>query len=177
MVKISIEDIQKINNMVQELLKKGVCSTREEAVKMAEKYLDKKVVSSRTDALGPEPKASQTPQNAASQDLETLRSVIERTKEYTQKDLQKFRAALEILARDIDNIKKEIRNLKVAGENRSVANTELEGKNVKEATEEQEKLEEETPKEEKKDKNFHPKQGRLNSEDVSVEKMFYYGKK
>ena len=170
-VKISVEDVQKINNLVQELLKKGVCSTREEAVKMAEKYLDRRVISSRNDALGPETRISQTPQNAPSDDIEALRNIIERTREYAQKDLQKFRAALEVLAKDIDNIKKDIRNLKTAGESRSVSNSGLDGKSVKEAS--QQKLE----KKENKERAFHPKQGRLNPEDVSVEKMFYYGNK
>jgi len=168
-IKIAVEDIQKINNLVQELLKKGVCSTRDEAVKMAEKFLDKQVISSKTQVLGPEPQTNQVAQNSSSQDIETLRNMLERTKEYLQKDLQKFRAALEVLAKDMDNVKKEIRNLRVAGENNSVKGTDLDGKNVKEAAEEQKKIETKN--------DFHPKQGRYKADDVSVEKVFYFGKK
>ena len=171
MVKISIEHIQKINNLVQELLRRGICSTRDEAVKMAEKYLDKKIISGKTEALGPEP--NQASQNTSSSDIDSLRNMIERAKEYTQKDLQKFRDALEVLAKEVDKLKKQVNDLKIAGESKSVQNTELEGKSVKEAIEKQEKL----PEKKKKDKGFHPKQGRLKSEDVSVEKMFYYGNK
>lgn len=169
MIKIAVEDIQKINNLVQELMKKGVCTSREEAVKMAERFLDKQVISSKTQALGPEPKINQNSQNLSSQDIESLRNMLERTKEYLQKDLEKFRAALAVLAKDMDNIKKDIRNLKVAGENRSIRGTDLDGKSVKEAAETQKKIETKN--------DFHPKQGRYKADDVSVEKVFYFGKK
>lgn len=168
MIKISIEDIQKINNLVSELLKKGICSTREEAVKMAESYLNKQVISD---------KKTEVSKVLSPKKEDEYRNMIERTKTYMQKELMNLRNALEILAKEISKLKQEVNNLKIAGESKSVENTELEGKNVKEAAEEQEKLEEEEEKEEKKDKKFYPKQGKFGSEDVSVEKMFYYGNK
>ena len=162
MIKISIEDVQKINNMVSELLKKRIVDTREEAVKMAEGYLNKKLVNKQ-----------KSKRNVASSegDLEYYRNMFERTKEYMQKELKNFRHAVETIAKEIGKIKQEVNNLKIQGEARSVKDSELSGKNVKEAAEKQENLEEGNNKE------FHPKQGRLKSEDVSVEKMFYYGNK
>jgi hypothetical protein len=162
-IKISIEHIQKINNLVQELLKKGVAETREDAVRMAESYLNKKIVSEQQ-------KKTETNDKAPEKDIDYYMNIFERTKDYMQKELRNFRQALEAIAKEIGHLKKEISDLKTRGEARSAKNSELDGKNVKEAAG-QKKLAEE------KDKEFHPKQGRFNPNDVSVEKMFYYGNK
>ena len=46
---MSVEDIQKVNTLAQELLNKGFASSREEAVEKAQGMLNKEITSANTD--------------------------------------------------------------------------------------------------------------------------------
>jgi polyhydroxyalkanoate synthesis regulator phasin len=155
-----IEDVQKVNKLAQELLNQGIASSRDEAVQKAQQFLNREIAKEKTSTQT----TSQTMQETS---LESLRNMLERQRDMTQRQLQDFRSAINALAEEISNIKEQMSRAKVEARTASDAGLEPEQKTG------QLKLK---PKEAKK-KEPHPKRGDWKSEDVAIEKIFYYGKK
>lgn len=152
---MSVEDIQKVNKLSQELLDQGIADSREDAVKQAQQILNKEIVDKQ--------EISEDGNIVVKDDLEYYKNIITRTKEYTLQQLNKFKKEIETLTTEVHRLKAELSALKPG-----------EGKSVQEPVE-QKKDVQNPLKTEKKEP--HPKQGRFTSADVAVEKMFYYGKK
>lgn len=154
---MSWEEIQKINKLAQEMRSKGLVSSNEEAAKQAGQIITK---NSQTQEVKME----------SSNDYIFYRSLIEKNKEQMQKELDKFREALAVIARDLDAVKSELRSLK--------GNAPQEAKPVEETPKEDKpvgKIYRESPKQNTSSNN--PRVGNTNSQDVCIEKMFYCGRK
>ncbi len=156
-----IEDIQKVNKLAQELLNQGVATTRDEAVEKAQQFLNKEITSESQKVT------SENKVQAADITLENLKNIFDRQKEMTQQKFNDFRSAINALAEEINNIKKELKSRPMP-----------EAKTAEQAGLEPEKktgqVKLEKPKEEKES---HPKRGNWKSEDVAIDKIFYYGNK
>lgn len=152
---MSIEDIQKINQMAQNLLDNNMVSSREEAVKEAQRLLNKDIVQGK--------KINEDGSAAVKEDFEYYKNIITRTKEYTLQQLNAFKKEIGSMSAEIKKLKNEVSCLKVM---KSVERTEKD--DPKEPV--QQKL---------KSKKDEPNQrtGRISPNDVSVEKVFYFGKK
>ena len=131
---------------------------------MAETYLNKQNVIPQ--AAGQQNTAPAPEPTVSIQGGDIYRNMIERTKDYLSKEINSLKAEIQKMASEMSRLKVDVAQLKMAGPVRQQSQEQ----EKEAAPEKQKKLEE------KKD-GFHPKQGRWNTNDVSVEKMFYYGNK
>jgi hypothetical protein len=165
---MSIEDVQKVNQLAQELLNKGFASTREEAVEKAQGMLNKEITAANVET-------KETDNNESSGNSEErLKNIVERTKEHFERQLAAYKNALVALEKEINSLKEQIKELKSSGVAKSAADSGIAEKKVEEASQPQKEL----PKEESsQDKESNPRTGSHQPDDVSIEKMFYYGNK
>ncbi|MBW2981332.1 hypothetical protein KY343_00500 [Candidatus Woesearchaeota archaeon] len=152
---MSIEDVQKVNRLAQDLLEQGMMSSREDAIKEAQRILNKEIVGKQ--------EVKEDGSAAAKDNLEYYKNIITRTKEYTLQQLNAFKKEIELLSSEVRKLKNEISVLKVV-------------KSV-------EKTEEDDPKEpvqqklKAKKNETNQRTGKINPNDVAVDKIFYYGNK
>ncbi|MBW2966672.1 hypothetical protein KY342_06225 [Candidatus Woesearchaeota archaeon] len=152
---MSIEDIQKVNKLAQDLLDKNMASSREEAVKQAQQILNKTIAEKQEiDNQG---------NVAAKDDFEYYKNIITRCKDYTLQQLNEFKKQLETLTAEVKKLKDEIA---VAGFNKNQSNPDK--KEIKQAKQ---------PKLKDKKEQSNPRKGDFNSKDVAIEDIFYYGNK
>lgn len=162
-----IEDIQKINKLAQELLDQGIATDRESAVKKAEEMLNKKIQNQQPVSEN-KVEANKEEHNG----LEYYKNMISRTKEQMERQLSVFTQKMNEMIKEINEIKEQL-NTRATSKTASDAGINSE-KPLKEAVEEKPKQE----KQEKLEKDKpHPKRGNWQSEDVCIEKMFYFGNK
>jgi hypothetical protein len=168
---MSIDNIQKINKLAQELLSHGIVSSRDEAVRRAEQILDKKLTGGQQDTTGQTIAADNTV--ALQNDPDYYKNIIERTRDQVQREMKNFSEMLTVMASEIDSIKDEIRNIKV-----NFRPQQAQQMNTREEVNKELKEETQTKViEQKKTNEPHPKRGNFNSGDVAIEKMFYFGNK
>lgn len=157
-----IEDIQRINKLAQELLDHGITSSREDAVKKAEEMLSKRLIEKDCSRVFSDKQVNQV---IADKDKDTdyYKNMAERTKEFMEKELANYKSALNALASEVRSLREQVEKL-------SARKTEFAAAEAQPhpPVEKQVSL---------KPKESHPKRGDYKSEDVSVEKMFYYGNK
>jgi polyhydroxyalkanoate synthesis regulator phasin len=154
-----IEDVQKVNKLAQDLLSQGIATTRDEAVQKAQQFLNREITQEKT--------PTRTSQALPEMNVDILKNMLERQRDMTQRQLQDFRSAINSLAEEISRIKEQLSRAKVEARTASDAGLSPEQKTG------QLKLER---KEEKK-KEPHPKRGDWKSDDVAIEKIFYFGNK
>lgn len=151
---MSVEDVQKVNKLAQELLDQSMASSREDAVKEAQRILNKEIVDKQ--------EVSENGSVVAKDDLEYYKNIIIRTKEYTLQQLNAFK-------KEIENLTAEVHKLKAAlAALRPSESKFIHVEEKKKDTQQQLKA--------KKDKS-HPRQGKFSAADVAVDKIFYYGNK
>jgi len=152
---MSIEDVQKVNQMAQNLLDQGMVSSREEAVKEAQRLLNKDIVDGK--------EVNEDGSAAVKEDMEYYKNIITRTKEYTLQQLNAFKKEIESMSAEIRKLKNEISCLKVV-------------KSV-ERTEEDDPKEPVQQKLKSKKEGSNQRTGKISPEEVAVDKIFYFGKK
>jgi len=151
---MSIEDIQKINQLAKNLLDKGMVSSREDAVKEAQRILNREIVNKQ------EVKGDGSV--AAGNNLEQFKNIITRTKEYTLQQLNAFKKEIENLTAEIHKLKNEMSVLKVT------RSAEKPDDNPKEPVQQRLRT---------KEKETNQRTGEISPEEVAVDKIFYYGNK
>lgn len=157
---MSIEDVKHINELAQSLLDQRIVASREDAIKQAEMMLNRKLVEATN-----KPESSQV-EYEDKEELEKCRNIIQRNKEYMDRQLFNFKHEIENLNSIIITLRKEIDSLK----------TNIKGASIQEISESKFGAEKQVKQQEEK-KESHPRQGNFTSKDVSIEKMFYFGKK
>ena len=156
-----IEDIQKVNALAHELLKSGMATDREDAVVRAEQMLSKNVVNKQQTV-------SSTNTVEVSKDAEYYKKLAEKTKEEMTAELNLFRNKMNEIISEINEVKKQINTFATS---RSASDAGLNSDcPVKETAKQEKQTEFKKPEP-------HPKRGDWKSEDVAVEKMFYFGHK
>jgi len=154
-----IEDIQKVNKLAQELLDQGIVEDRTKAVEMAEAILRKRVASVKD--LKEKDATSVGSQTTPELTLEQLKAVFDRSKDVLQRQIDLLRKELEKISDELKMIKEKI-NIPIKGQ--AALKTERDAATSINADSNAEK-------------KPHPKVGSFTPEDVSIEKMFYYGDK
>ena len=147
-----IEDVQKVNKLAQELLHQGMAADREDAVKKAQEMLNKNISSPHSVT------SEKTMQNdMAKLDVAKCMDLINKTRDQMSAQIDTFSAKINEIIKEINDIQSKIKS----------------GIAVKQSSQEPKQEKQESLKKDEP----HPKRGNLTSEDVSVEKMFYYGNK
>ena len=168
---MSVEDIQKVNEMAQTFLDQGVYSSREEAVKKAQEMLNKKIAGNDLQIKETEDKQNIA---ASGEDADKLRNMVERTKEYVERQFGGYKNALIALEKEIRALKQEVETLK----SRPAAPVQ-QAPQQQAPSHQQEQPQQQAPAQEapKQSNESNPRTGKSNPDDVSVEKMFYFGNK
>ena len=151
---MSIEDVQKVNKLAQDLLDQGIIESREEAVKEAQRLLNKEIVDKQ------EVKEDGTV--AAKDDLEYYKNIITRAKDYTLQQLGEFKRQIDALTSEVTKLKGELAALKTT--------------ETQQCPENIEKPKQKKLKTQKKEET-NQRTGSFSSADVAVDKIFYYGNK
>ena len=150
---MSIEDIQKVNKLVQDLLDQGMAGSREEAVKQAQQILNKDIVDKQ--------EINTNGNVIAKDDMEYYKNIITRTKDYTLQQLNEFKRQIETLTSEVTKLKGEIESLKTT-EARCEEGT-------KKSPQKKLKMQ--------KKEETNQRTGKFSPGDVAVDKIFYYGNK
>jgi len=161
---MSVEDVMSVNKLAQDLLDQGLVASREDAVKKAQGMLNKEIAGNDIKVEDTENKQTIVADNS----IEKMKNTIQRTKDYNEKHFKHFKEHIEELYGEVRKLKEEIISLKAKGIAKTTQDSNLSEKKVEDACE--------APKEEKKAEP-HPKRGNATSEDVAIEKIFYFGNK
>lgn len=94
---MSVDDIQKVNKLAQELINQHICSDRQEAVQQAERVLNKNLA-----------KTDQSLEMSDEQ-VDEFKNFVQRNKEYVDKQLRVFKQDIQSLASQIEELKRQIR--------------------------------------------------------------------
>jgi hypothetical protein len=148
---MSIEDVQKVNQMAQNLLDQKMVETREEAVKEAQRLLNKEIVGRK--------EVNEDGSAAAKDDFEYYKNIITRTKDYTLQQLNEFKRQIEALTTEVTKLKAEIAFLQSPKQTR------------------EEQLQPKQKKLKEKEEETNQRTGKFSPADVAVDKVFYYGNK
>ena len=173
-----IEDIQKVNKLAQELLDQGVTEDREDAVKRAQEMLNKNI----------EPNQTQTNDSERSLQKDNAKLEVTKCMDLINKTRDQMSRQIDIFSQKMNEIIKEINDIRdqlKSGTSKTASETNIEPeKPLKEAVAEPEEEHKEAEPESKpekqeklQEKESHPKRGNWKSDDVSIEKMFYFGNK
>jgi len=158
---MSVEDVMKVNKLAQDLLDQGLVASRDDAVKRAQEMLSKEIVGNDIKVEDVQDKQTISVNDNS---LDKLRNMVERIKEHSERKLDSYKDGLMALEKELKCLRVEIEDMK-SRERRKA----MEAKASVEKKEVQEKIVEE--------KESHPRKGNFNSDDVSVEKIFYFGNK
>jgi len=153
---MSVEDIQKINRLAQDLLDKNMADSREDAIKQAQQILNKTIANDQ--------EISKQGSAVAKDDFEYYKNMITRYKDYTMNQLSEFKKQLEALTAEVKKLKDEIA-LSGSGFSKDCSSEKKEIKPAK-----QQKLKD-------KKEGYNQRQGNFTSKNVSVEDIFYCGNK
>ena len=156
---MNIEKLKKVNQLSKELKKHGMAM--EDAIHEAGETVHEEEVKEFLDKSKAEMQSSKNPSST-----EQYIIMLERNNRKIMEEVQKVKQEVSKIMNEFSDIKRKIQEQTIIPVQEPVQEETFTQKKV----EKQAKL---TPK--KKVKN--PRQGEYNSEDVSIEKMFYYGKK
>ncbi len=185
-----VEDIQKINKLAKEMLSHGMAKSLDEAVSKAQETL-RKSGSIRIDLTDMKQKLDEQNQKKEEvigkekTDIETGQVSVEKpampritwqeamakNTNYVVEQLKGHQKAFEQIGNEIIQLKREVQLLKRGQSINTPQNTKEQVINIEEPAAQQETLAK-TPEQES-----HPKQGSFKPEDVSIEKVFYFGNK
>jgi len=189
-----VEDIRKINKMAKELISHGMASTFDEAVQKATKMIGEGASVTQSRDFGPQQTQQQQPMPKREQPVQQQSAKDERTgmtwqqamaknNEYIVKLLKDFQKQLEEHNQNFSKVQSSLQELSrrqtKMGDMMVTAPKGSEEINIEDDEETKQEPRgipsNESKQEEKKE--AHPKQGGYNPEDVSVDKMFYFGNK
>ena len=156
---MSVEDIQKVNKLAQDLLDQNMASSREDAVKQAQQILNKNIVERQ--------KIDESGSIIVNEDFDYLKNLVIRSKEYTLQQLNEFKKQIETLTAEVNRLKAEIA-ASGSSKVKSAQESGLADQKTKQAA--QQKLKD-------KKEEYNQRKGKFNPDDVAVDKIFYYGNK
>jgi len=146
---MDIEATMKINALAKELVKKGIASTSEEASVLAEEMVNKKAI----------PREESVKTENSSEKYEIL---LERATRKLSHDISSLNEGMANIIKQLNEISEDIKRIK----REQITEVKKAPEPIKqEKTEKQQKIE---PKDKKQ---------QFNQDDISVDKVFYFGKK
>lgn len=164
----SITEIQKLNDMTKELRSHGMAVSSRDAVENARKMMRTSDVDEAIFTAKPTYSEEKTIElKEVSKD--DLVKAMEANAKYIAEQLKAFREEMSSLKTDVDNLRKEIVGVRI-----NAAKQEINEKPIQQSTAQamQQAGQQAPPQAES-----HPRQGNFEQKDVSIEKMFYFGKK
>ncbi|MAF99160.1 MAG: hypothetical protein CMH61_00965 [Nanoarchaeota archaeon] len=170
---MDVQQIQKINTLALDLMKQGLATSKDEAVKQAESLLEKKDYSSLKDQMEvTEPKVEETEKPTVHLNQQTISDIMSRNSEFLTKTIRDFQEKMQRMEEQMNDLRKQVSQMNPPTQ-----------EVVQPKVETQQSLEPETPKvEQPVPQQAVPQSPRqpapgFNDSDVSVEKMFYMGSK
>jgi regulator of replication initiation timing len=183
---MDIEMVQKINKLAVDLLNQGLTTSRIEAVKKAEEMLSRDGSKGLSDIAEAQPmqrtaqKPTPAPQQATLQvkhpDVEALKSAMVKNNDYFVKTFKELQSTLSGLHQEVAGLKQDLHSLKKEAAAQKGAQPSRTLNQVYDQAEIARPTEEK-PAQKAESRQSHPRQGSYSPGDVSVEKIFYMGKK
>lgn len=172
---MDVEKVQKINALALDLMKQGLATDREDAVRQAERVFQSRSseygeMRQRMEDVKPQVQSS-SPSAALSQD--EIKTILEKNSEFLVKKLKEFEDKIKVLEEQIGSIRTASR---ISHTMSSPPRGSESGSD--EAPKPGTVIRTERPKEEKKDDSSgHHRTGKFTGDDVSIEKFFNYSHK
>ena len=170
---MDVDKIQKINALALDLMKQGLATDREDAVRQAELVFQSRSseygeMRQRMEDVKPQVQSS-SPSVALSQD--EIKTILEKNAEFIVKKFKEFEEKIKILEEQIGSIR-------TASRISHTMSSPARGSESDEAPKPGTVIRTERPPEEKKaDTSGHHRTGKFTGDDVSIEKFFNYGHK
>ncbi len=166
---MNIDQIQKINDMALNLMRQGLATSHDEAVAQAEKFFK----GEGTDFASIRERMKDPAQSAVTNELSTenVKEILEKNTTFLVKTIKEFQEK-------IANLEKEISEMKVKNNYIQSGPSQMQQQQSQQPA----KLGEvfgsnPIPRGADPKPDAHPRQGSFKSEDVSIEKFFYMGRK
>ena len=164
---MNVERLKKINSLAQELLKHNFALDPSDAFKQAENIYTQQEHQTSTVQPTPPPSTPEQPVPSTPPDTELLEKkyqlLISMSTKQFETEIAALKTQVQTLAEDIRKIRVEMASARTLPEQKT---------DVKE----EKAPEQAAPKPEEK-KPEHPRQGQYTSQDVAIDKMFYFGNK
>ncbi|KKS95204.1 hypothetical protein J4479_02610 [Candidatus Woesearchaeota archaeon] len=167
---MDVELIQKINNLALDLMKQGLAQDREDAVEQAEKIFRSKnnqgYAELRENITAVEAKKQENAETASSVELSQnqIKVILEQNTQFLVKTIREFKDKIQVLEKEVSDLR-----TKVAYNKLPTSNDIVSAKKMEEASE--------TSKKQSAAPINHPRVGKFQESDVSIEKVFYMGNK
>ncbi len=176
---MDVELIQKINNLALDLMKQGLAQDREDAIVQAERLLKRKngdgyselrekiaVVESAKQLHGTEESSSQVDLSP-----DKVKAILEENTKFLVKTIKEFKDKMSSLEKELADLRNKVAYSKLPTVNDIVSSKKTE-KHSEEIS-----AEEGPAKISKPQVASHPRVGKYEESDVSIEKFFYMGHK
>lgn len=164
---MSIEETEKINKLAAELYRQGIASTRDDAVRRAQEMLIRQSGTSGTQSVvqEQEPKSKSITDNYPNE-------VALRDKQFVERELSRFSKVLDSLSKEIFSLKDELGAVKS-----SLSTIRVQMSQASQQASQQKPAQQQLQKEEQKPQQpvNHPRSGSYKSEEVAIDKFFYFG--
>ncbi|HLC89072.1 MAG TPA: hypothetical protein VJG49_03470 [Candidatus Nanoarchaeia archaeon] len=166
---MDVERIQKINSLALDLMKKGLASDREDAVRQAELVFKNNDQSSNYAEIREmmekvKPEQRNTAQGAVDLPQDKIQEILEKNTQFIVKKMREFQEQIASLEKEVNQLRTQINYQKLPTVREIVAQKEQPPKlgEISNATT--------VPA-------SHPRSGNYKEGDVSIEKFFYMGRK
>ena len=178
---MDVERIQKINNLALDLMKQGLAADREDAIAQAEKIFsgkDSEPYNEMRETLqeikedrreDPVVESTSDPASELSQDQ--IKNILEQNTKFLVKTIKEFHVKMDEMKRDMASLKTKM-NYKELPTVKDIVKEPIKEINLDEEAAPVAVVENVAPK-----KENHPRVGRFEDVDVSIEKFFYMGNK
>lgn len=184
---MDIEKLKKLNQLTKELQKHSFAFNSDEAFKQAGKVFEEtgQKVTQTNDVRENQSEANTSQTNSSS----TIRQAPDESSDFLlQKKIElmlemnnkKIAEELQNLRAEIENLQSQIQKFRIELQEsavKSVSSSQETSETQAPVAEKQEELQKLNPPSEPKSQDSHPRQGKYTPEDVSIEKMFYFGNK
>lgn len=157
---VELDKLKKVNALASELKKHNFAETNDEAAKLAEEFYQNK-----KEEKEDEKKSVKLENDALSE--ERFELMMEMREKKMQQELEHMRSTIGFLKNRMDVLNNEVEKLKG-----KALSSPITFEKKKDEIEVQANL-----KKEKEQKKDHPKSGDYSSNDVDIQKMFYFGNK
>ncbi len=165
---MDVERIQKINNLALDLMKQGLAPDREAAIQQAEKIFraDRGEFSEMRERMAETPESQEEKQDVADLSQDQVKDILQQNSTFLVKTIKEFQEKINSLEREIKQLRTQMTYNKLPTVKEVISNKEEQvAPKIGEVH-----VNNEPPKD-------HPRVGKYEEEDVSVEKFFYMGSK
>ncbi len=166
---MDIEVIQKINNLAIDLMRKGLATDREDAVRQAEAIYKDKDSSNYTSIRETIEDMQKSPEKKKEEDIpqEKIKEILEQNTQFMVKKIKEFQDKLQALESEVNNLKsRPVQAQMVSNPSNST---------ITKSNPEQRGSFQQEQKSSSSSSSSHPRSGNYNDNDVSIEKFFYMG--